>query len=73
MGFWKEMFSNLDEPCVWIRYEKNYSDDEPQQMKVIHPDAEEIEKLKLENKELKRLLMAKRVNAIEVDGKRLLK
>jgi len=61
MGFWKEMFSNLDEPAITIITEKR--------IKITQDN--EVNRLQEENNRLRKQLMERKIKAIDVGHKLL--
>lgn len=61
MGFWKEMFSNLDEPAITIITEK----------RVVISQDDEVGRLKEENNRLRKQLMGRKINSIDISHKLL--
>ena len=52
MGFWKEMFSNLDEPAITIITEK----------RIVVTRDDEVSRLKEENNKLRKQLKLESIN-----------
>ena len=61
MGFWKEMFSNLDEPAITFITEKR--------IRISQDD--EVGRLKEENNRLRKRLMEGNIKAINISHKLL--
>ena len=70
MGFWKEFFSNMDEPAIIIRSERTIEIPD-EELSPYRKEIKQIKELMNENKELKKRLRAKRINAIDTDYKLL--
>lgn len=63
MGFFKEFFSDLDEPAFLLTWGEKEAP--RRQTRIVESDT--LRQLAQENRELKRMLVSKKVNSIDTD------
>lgn len=71
MGFFKEFFSDLDEPAFLLTWGEKETTARRPQRDSKWLETETLKRLEQENKELKRLLTSKKINSIDTDYKLL--